>query len=244
MSLLHHYGYVGVAIAVGLESMGLPFPGETTLVAAALLAGKTHSLNIWLVIASASAGAILGDNLGYWIGRKLGFRLLLRYGHYIGLNESRLRLGEYLFQRHGGKIVFFGRFVALLRSLAAVLAGVNKMSWPRFVLFNAAGGILWATLYGSAAFYLGTKIETFTRPVGLTLLVIGLMAIIVSLWFIRRHEAELEIKAERTIPGPVKRKRPSRRARARSNSTDPLLARILSLRRCAIPSVISTARPR
>jgi membrane protein DedA with SNARE-associated domain len=169
MSLLHDYGYLGVGLAVGLESMGLPVPGETTLIAAALLAGKTQALNIWLVIACASAGAIIGDNLGYWIGREFGFRVLLRYGHYIGLNESRIKLGEYLFQQHGGKIVFFGRFVVLLRSLAAVLAGVNQMHWPRFVLFNAVGGILWATLYGFAAYFLGRKIETFTRPVGLTL---------------------------------------------------------------------------
>jgi membrane protein DedA with SNARE-associated domain len=189
--------------------MGLPFPGETTLIAAALLAGKTHSLNIWAVIASASAGAIIGDNLGYWIGREFGFRLVRRYGHYIGLSESRIKLGEYLFQRHGGKIVFFGRFVALLRSLAAVLAGVNQMNWPRFVLFNAAGGILWATLYGFAVFFLGRKIETFTRPVGLTLLILGLMAVIVALWFIRRHEAKLELEAERAFPGPLKR--PKRR---------------------------------
>ena len=212
MSLLHDYGYLGVGLAVGLENMGLPFPGETTLVAAALLASKTQSLNIWVVIACASAGAIIGDNLGYWIGRELGLRLLLRYGHYIGMNESRIKLGQYLFQRHGGKIVFFGRFIALLRSLAAVLAGLNHMSWPRFVLFNAAGGILWATLYGFAAFYLEKGIETFTRPVGLSLLIVGIIAVFVSLRFIRRHEAELEMKAEQAMPGPLQGKRPKRRA--------------------------------
>jgi membrane protein DedA with SNARE-associated domain len=90
------YGYWGVALAVGLESMGVPVPGETALVAAALYAGKTHALNIWVLIALASAGAILGDNIAYWIGREIGFRLLLRYGGYIGLTESRIKLGEYL----------------------------------------------------------------------------------------------------------------------------------------------------
>jgi membrane protein DedA with SNARE-associated domain len=113
--------------------MGVPVPGETALVAAALYAGKTQVLNIWVLIAFASAGAILGDNIGYWIGREIGFRLLLRYGSYIGLTESRIKLGEYLFQRHGGKIVFFGRFIAFLRSLAALMAGLNQMSWPRFL---------------------------------------------------------------------------------------------------------------
>jgi membrane protein DedA with SNARE-associated domain len=169
-----------------------------------LYAGKTQALNIWVLIAFASMGAIVGDNIGYWIGREFGFRVLLRYGSYIGLTESRIKLGQYLFQRHGGKIVFFGRFIALLRSLAALMAGLNQMSWPRFVVFNAAGGILWATCYGLAAFYFGKQIEAFTRPIGLTLLLIGTIILLGSLWFIRRHETDLEIKAERALPGPVK----------------------------------------
>jgi membrane protein DedA with SNARE-associated domain len=206
------YGYWGVALAIALESMGVPIPGETALVAAALYAGKTQALNIWVLIAFASAGAILGDNIGYWVGREIGFRLLLRYGSYIGLTESRIKLGEYLFQRHGGKIVFFGRFIALLRSLAALMAGLNQMSWPRFVIFNAAGGILWASCYGLAAYYFGKQIETLTRPVGLTLLVIGTIIFVGSVWFIRRHEAELAVKAERAFPGPVKRRRELRRS--------------------------------
>jgi membrane protein DedA with SNARE-associated domain len=201
------YGYLGVALAVSLESMGVPIPGETALIAAAVYAGKTHELNIWVLIASATAGAIIGDNFGYWIGRELGFRMLLRYGSYIGLTESRIKLGEYLFQHHGGKIVFFGRFIALLRSLAALMAGLNQMSWPRFVVSNAAGGILWATCYGLAAYYVGKRIETLTRPVGLVLLVIGTIIFVGAIWFIRRHEAELTAKAERALPGPVKRRK-------------------------------------
>jgi membrane protein DedA with SNARE-associated domain len=201
------YGYWGVALAIGLESMGVPIPGETALIAGALYAGKTEALNIWILIAFASAGAILGDNIGYWIGRELGFRVLLRYGSYIGLTESRIKLGEYLFKRHGGKIVFFGRFIALLRSLAALMAGLNQMSWPRFVVFNAAGGILWASCYGLAAYYFGKRIETLTRPVGLVLLVIGTIIFVGAVWFIRRHEAELAEKADRAFPGPVKRRK-------------------------------------
>jgi membrane protein DedA with SNARE-associated domain len=206
------YSYLGVALAIGLESMGVPVPGETALVAAALYAGKTEALNIWVLILCASAGAILGDNIGYWIGRELGFRLLLRYGSYLGITESRIKLGEFLFQRHGGKIVFFGRFVALLRSLAALMAGLNQMSWPRFVVFNAAGGILWATCYGLAAYYFGKRIETLTRPVGLVLLVTGIIIFVGAVWFIRRHEAELAVKAERAFPGPVKSRREFRRS--------------------------------
>jgi membrane protein DedA with SNARE-associated domain len=177
-----------------------------------LYAGKTQALNIWVLIAFASAGAILGDNIGYWIGREIGFRMLLRYGSYVGLTEGRIKLGQYLFERHGGKIVFFGRFIALLRSLAALMAGLNQMSWPRFVVFNAAGGILWAACYGLAAFYFGKRIETFTRPVGLALLLMGTVLFLVLLWFIRRHEADLVIKAERAFPGPAKRRQKLRRA--------------------------------
>lgn len=204
MIAAQEYGYWGVALAIALESMGVPIPGETALVAAALYGGKAQALNIWVLIAFASAGAILGDNIGYWIGREIGFRMLLRFGSYVGLTEGRIKLGQYLFQRHGGKIVFFGRFIALLRSLAALMAGLNQMSWPRFVVFNAAGGILWAACYGLAAFYFGERIETLTRPVGFTLLVIGIIIFLGSVWFIRRHEAELTVKAERAFPGPVK----------------------------------------
>ena len=204
MNFIQEYGYLGIVVVVGLESMGLPLPGEATLIAAALYAGKTQALNIWIIIACASAGAILGEachfiDLMYW--------LLLRYGGYIRLTENRIKLGEYLFQRHGGKIVFFGRFIAVLRSLAALLAGVNQMSWPRFLLFNAAGGILWATLYGLAAFYLGREVETFRRPVGIGLLVVGVLVVIIGLVFIRRHETELEIEAEQALPGPLSRRR-------------------------------------
>ena len=117
-------------------------PGEATLIAAAVYAGTTKQLNIWLVIASASLGAILGDNVGFWLGRELGFRVLVRYGSYVGLNEGRIKVGQYLFQLHGGKIVFFGRFFALLRIWAALLAGVNQMAWPKFLLFNAGGTVL------------------------------------------------------------------------------------------------------
>jgi membrane protein DedA with SNARE-associated domain len=137
-SLITKFGYLAVAAIVGLESVGLPLPGEATLVTAAVYAGTTQQLNIWLVIASAVAGAVVGDNVGFWLGRELGFRLLIRYGSHVGLNEGRIKVGQYLFQLHGGKIVLFGRFFPVLRIWAAVLAGVNQMAWPKFVLFNAA----------------------------------------------------------------------------------------------------------
>jgi membrane protein DedA with SNARE-associated domain len=111
-------------------------------------------------------------------------------------------LGQYLFQRHGGKIVFFGRFVALLRTLAAVLAGANRMHWPRFLLMNALGGICWASLFGGGAYLLGEEINRVAGPVRLLLLVGAIAAAAAAIVFFRRHEQELEARAEAAIPGP------------------------------------------
>lgn len=136
------FGYVAVGLVVGVESIGVPFPGESTLIAAALYAGATHHLNIVVVIIVAATGAIVGDNIGFLIGREIGLPLLVRYGRYIRMSPARIKLGQYLFLRHGGKVVFFGRIIALLRALAAFLAGTNRMTWPRFLVFNAAGGVV------------------------------------------------------------------------------------------------------
>ena len=196
-------GYGAVALAVAIESIGIPFPGETTLIAAALYAGATHKLNIWGVVASASFGAIMGDNIGFWLGHTFGLWLLLRFGRYVRITERRIRLGQYLFRRHGGKVVFFGRFVAVLRALAAFLAGTNRMSWPRFLAFNAAGGIVWSGLYGGSAYLFGTRIKNLLGPLGLTLggLAVGLG--VLGVIFLRRHEERLADAAERAMPGPV-----------------------------------------
>jgi membrane protein DedA with SNARE-associated domain len=210
-SLITKFGYLAVAAIVGLESVGLPLPGEATLIAAAVYAGTTQRLNIWLVIACASLGAIVGDNLGFWIGRELGFRLLIRWGSYVGLTESRIKVGQYLFQLHGGKIVFFGRFLAVLRIWAALLAGVNQMAWPKFLLFNSGGAVLWAAIYGLGAYCLGHVLESFTRPAAIVLGIVGLLALIALLVFTKRHEAELVARAEAALPGPIQQRRRKRR---------------------------------
>jgi membrane protein DedA with SNARE-associated domain len=197
------YGYLAVFVFVAIESIGIPFPGETMLLVAAIDAGTTHQLSIVLVILAATCGAILGDNLGFWIGREGGYRLLRRYGRYIGFNERRVKLGLYLFRKHGGKIVFFGRFVAVLRAWAAFLAGVNRMQWGRFLLFNALGGVIWATLYGLGGYFLGEEIHRLTGPVGIVIIVLAVLIIIASLIFVRRQEKQLEEKAEKAFPGPI-----------------------------------------
>lgn len=202
-SLLSTYGYLAVFLFVGIESIGIPFPGETMLVTAGIYAGTTHRLSIVGVIIAAAAGAIIGDNIGYAIGRVGGYRLLRRYGKYIRLEEPRLKLGQYLFQKHGSKVVFFGRFVSILRTFAAFLAGVNLMHWRRFLFYNAAGGILWSTFYGVASYLLGSKITTLSKPVDFGLIVVGAIAVVGAIVFLRINEGRLTREAERAMPGPL-----------------------------------------
>jgi membrane protein DedA with SNARE-associated domain len=201
--LLATYGYLAVLLFVAIESTGIPFPGETMLLVAAIAAGTTHQLSIAWVIVAAALGAILGDNLGFWVGHEGGYRLLRRYGRYIRLDERRLKLGQYLFLKHGGKVVFFGRFVAVLRAWAAFLAGTNRMAWPRFLVFNAAGAIVWATLYGLGGYFLGDNIHRLVGPLGIVFLVLAVLLIITGIVIVRRNEQRLEDEAERALPGPL-----------------------------------------
>jgi membrane protein DedA with SNARE-associated domain len=200
--LIATYGLLAIAVIIALESTGLPLPGEGVLALAALYAAH-HNQSIVAVVASAAAGAIVGDNVGYWIGRELGYRLLRSYGSRIGLSSGKIKLGQYLFMRHGAKVVFLGRFVAVLRVLAAVLAGINRMDWRRFLLANAAGAVLWASVVGFGVYLFGRTVTHMTRPVGITLAVAGLAALVAALRFVRTHEAELQAEAERALPGPV-----------------------------------------
>jgi membrane protein DedA with SNARE-associated domain len=202
-SVLATYGYFAVFFFVGIESIGIPVPGETMLVTAAIYAGTTGKLSIVLVIVAGSAGAIVGDNIGYVIGRTGGYPLLKRYGRYIRLEENRLRLGQYLFQKHGPKVVFFGRFVSVLRIFAAFLAGVNHMHWRRFLIFNAAGGIIWSTIYGVAAYLLGQQLLRLSGTVDAALAVVGVIVIIAVIVFLRRNEARLQRDADAAMPERV-----------------------------------------
>jgi membrane protein DedA with SNARE-associated domain len=202
-TLISAHGYWIVVAAVALESMGIPVPGETALVTAAIFAGTTHRLNIEFVIAAAAIGAIVGDNIGYLLGRKFGYILLLRYGRLARIDASRIKLGQYVFARHGAKVVFFGRFVAVLRALAALLAGINYMGWRRFLFFNASGGIVWAAGYGFAAYVFGERLERLRGPVAVIGLVLAAAACVGGIWWMRRHEATLLAEAERTFPGPL-----------------------------------------
>ena len=200
------YGYWGVGVVVGLENMGLPLPGETILALAAIYAAHNPDMmSIWWIVGAATAGAILGDNVGYLIGRRYGYPLLLRYGRYIHMNEGRIKIGQYLFQRYGGAVVFFGRFVALLRILAAFLAGVNNMDWKKFLLANALGGIIWASFFGFGGYLFGLALQQFKGPLAIAAAVGAAIAFFGFGWFMRRHERTLLAEAEKAIPGPLPR---------------------------------------
>jgi membrane protein DedA with SNARE-associated domain len=190
--LLTAYGYFAVTAIIGLESLGLPLPGETILIAASAYAAARHGLNIAGVVLAAIAGATIGGLVAFWLGHKFGSALLARYGRYVGLTTRRIKLSQYLFQRHGGKVIFFGRFVALLRSLAALLGGINRMQWPRFLLFNALGAIAWAGVYGFGTYLFATEVKRFAAPVSIGLGVLAGAALVAGLIWAKRHESELE----------------------------------------------------
>ena len=154
--LLISYGLVLLFAAVAVESAGIPVPGETALITAAFLATPAqHHYSIVSVIVVAAAGAIVGDNVGYWVGREGGRALLERWGPLERYAERVLPPAERFFDKHGAKAVFFGRFIAFLRVTAAWLAGISRMTWWRFLLWNAAGGILWAIGVSLLAYQFG-----------------------------------------------------------------------------------------
>jgi membrane protein DedA with SNARE-associated domain len=165
LTLLATYGYIVVLLVVMAESAGLPLPGETSLLVAGAFAATGK---LWLpgVIAAAALGAILGDTAGYWIGRTSGLRLLRRHGHLLRFDERKLAQAEAFFARHGEKTVFLGRFVPVGRIFSALLAGISQMRYARFLLWNATGGIVWATLMGTLGYLFGSQLPLIERLVG------------------------------------------------------------------------------
>jgi len=186
---IEHYGLVFVFGIVCLESAGLWLPGETALIAAGVYASKGH-LSISGVIAVATAGAILGDNIGYWLGREGGRRLLYRYAWLARFADRVIPTAERFFARHGGKAVFLARFFGGVRVTGAWMAGITRMPWWRFLFWNAAGGITWAVGVGLVAFYAGkAAADAIARygVYGAVVLVVVLAAALVGLHMWRRR---------------------------------------------------------
>ncbi|HVZ07652.1 DedA family protein [Rhodopila sp.] len=197
--LVHHGGYAGVFLILMLESMGLPLPGESLMIAAALYAATTGQLDILVLVPVAAAGAILGDQIGFGIGRWIGFPALARWGRKIGLGQDRLDLGWYLFRRYGGPVVFLGRFVAILRTLAALLAGANRMKWHSFLLWNGLGGFCWAAAYGFGAYLLGDTARHLHGPIGIGLGAAGATGLATAFWLVKRNEQRLLAEARQAM---------------------------------------------
>jgi membrane protein DedA with SNARE-associated domain len=202
--LVHEYGLAVVAAVIGLESIGLPFPGETVLILASVYAGSQHDLHIVSVILTAAAAAVVGQMIGYVIGREFGYWLLLRYGSYLRITEGRIKLGQYLFLRHGTKIVVVARFVPVLRSIAGILAGADRMPWRQFLAANIVGALAWASFFGFAAYYLGRQAERLAGPMVVVVGIVAVVVIVIAAIFVARHEAQLTAEAERALPGPLR----------------------------------------
>jgi membrane protein DedA with SNARE-associated domain len=201
--LIGRWGYAIVFAMVALQGSGVPVPGASALVAGAVYAATTHRLAIAGVIAAAASGAIVGQSLGYGLGRWGGWPLLRRYGHRVRLTESRLKIGRYLFAHHGGKVVFFGRFVSGLRTLTGFLAGANRMPLRRFILFNVAGGIVWAVYNGLKFFYFADILKNSSTAVSVAVGLVGAALTVALLLHLRRRGQTLALAAARAYPEPL-----------------------------------------
>jgi membrane protein DedA with SNARE-associated domain len=181
VDLFARYGYAVVFFGVLLENAGLPVPGETALLAGAALA-RFGRLTLGWVIVTAIAGATLGDNLGFFIGRHGGRALAERHGWKVGLNAARLRQFDRYFERHGAKTVFIARFVTGLRVFGALLAGSSGLPWRKFLLYNASGAVAWTCAVATVGYFLAYSWETLERWIGhsglIALAIIGVVALI------------------------------------------------------------------
>lgn len=202
VGLLHSYGYTGLALVVGLECLGLPLPGEGALIVSAIYAGSTHNLNPFLVIVAAAGGAIVGQIIAYWIGLKVGHRLLRRYGPKLGITWRRLAFGRLMFRKHGFKLVVVARFIIVLRVITAMLAGANQMRWSKFITANAIGSIAWASFYGIGASLLGKQMKHSSGPIGLGVGAAVLAISLIAAWITHRHQERL-VAGNRRFRGTV-----------------------------------------
>lgn len=187
-NLVESYGYFAVFVLIALESLGIPLPGESALASAAAFAASGHLSLPWVLFVAAAA-AIVGDNGGYWIGRKVGFLVIERYGRVLHIDESKIERARKFFARHGAKTVFTGRFIALLRTWTALLAGVGHMRYGTFMLYNALGGITWAVIFGELGYIFGRnlpRLEHYAGQATVAFVLLGVLIVVLSLgarWF-------------------------------------------------------------
>jgi membrane protein DedA with SNARE-associated domain/membrane-associated phospholipid phosphatase len=201
LSLTEHYGYLVVLFGVMLESTGVPLPGETILLAAGVLVQRGH-LDLGDTIAFGILGAVVGDQIGYWVGREGGRPFVLRWGRYLFITPARLGRAEAFFERHGGKAVFLARFFSGLRVFGALVAGISRMRWGTFLIYNALGGAVWASAVVLVGYFLGSSLGLVERWLGrVSILLIGLLIFAIVLYLTYRwvssHPEQLRGTAER-----------------------------------------------
>jgi membrane protein DedA with SNARE-associated domain len=199
--LISTYGYWAVFVFVAAESLGVPIPGETVLIAAGLYAGQHHRLNPWVIFVVAMTAAIVGNIAGYLIGFKGGYALATRYGSKIRLDERKV--GRYVLDRQGGKVVFFGRFISILRTYIAFLAGTVRMDWRKFVVATAAAAAVWAALYTALAYEAAKALKRLSGVVDLAVAGVAVIVVVAVVLITRKQVKVLGDKAEAAYPGPL-----------------------------------------
>jgi membrane protein DedA with SNARE-associated domain/membrane-associated phospholipid phosphatase len=189
LSLIEHYGYLVILFGVMLESTGVPLPGETILLASGVLVQQGH-LDLGDAIVFGILGAVIGDQIGYWAGREGGRPFVLRWGRYVLITSERLARAEAFFERHGGKAVFLARFFSGFRVFGALVAGISRMRWGTFILYNALGGAVWATAVVLVGYFLGSSLGLVQRWLGrATLVLVAMLALVVAFYLAYRWAA-------------------------------------------------------
>lgn len=193
--LLHHYGYWAVLCTLLGENAGLPLPGETILILASFAAYRGHHLKLPWVILVAICACIMGDNIGYWIGRRGGRPLLERYENLFHIRGETIRAGEEFLERRGALAIFLARFIAGMRIVAGPLAGVLRMDWKRFLLANAAGATAWVTVIACSSYFFGSQYHAMLRVLKETEIVV-LVVVIAAAWMLW-HQQKRQWKQRR-----------------------------------------------
>lgn len=201
--LVATYGYAALVVVLFLEAFGVPIPGETVLIASGTYAGQTHKLSVWLIWLLSVVAVEVGSVASYFLGIKGGYPLLRRYGHYIRMREPEIKVGRYVFDRFGAPVVALGRFVAVLRTYAAFLAGTNRMRVGRFMVFNLIGAVAWSGTWALLSYYVGSSLKSASKPVDYTVGAIAVVLVIAVILLVRRQAKRLEEVAERAYPGPL-----------------------------------------
>jgi membrane protein DedA with SNARE-associated domain len=195
------YGIWLVSVFIALESVGVPVPAEASLMAAGFFAARNKDVDISILIGSGVLAAIVGETTGFWIGRRYGSQILHRYGPRVGLTAGRIRIGQWLFGRYGGRFVFVARFLPILRNMAAVLAGTSKMTQPNFYFASCTAAVVWIMCYGLGSYLFGKAFTSMASPAAVVLGIASLSVIFLVPTLIVRYEVVL-LKATEPAPTP------------------------------------------